>query len=129
MCVLMEHRANIQRRMPTAPDSRQIDVARLASRRSRGINRASSSPGRSREALDGPLQLLRLPQYVFQKMRHGWLRKGKSLGIDSFLFHEFLVSSFVQLLNFWHSEERLPNLVYALVDVCPFKAKVRLDFS
>src|SRR6266704_2818697 len=80
MRMLVKHRANVERRVPTAADSRQVDVLRAADRLRRRVklrsacasrtDRASSSIARSRETLDGPLQLLRLPQYVFQKMRH-----------------------------------------------------------
>src|SRR5215472_1917925 len=75
MPMLMQHRANIQCRMPTTSDSCQIHMPRIANGLRRSIelrsartDRASSAPTRPREPLDGPLQLLRLPQYVTEKM-------------------------------------------------------------
>ena len=70
MGMLMKEDAQVQRGVPTAPDARQVDVPRPADRRRR---RRQRSPPRAiwpGQKLDGPPQLLRLPQYVFQEMCH-----------------------------------------------------------
>jgi hypothetical protein len=66
----MEQRADVQCRVPTAADSRQVDMPRGANRRRRRIKCTSPGTLSSRQKLDGPLQFRRLPQYVFQKIGH-----------------------------------------------------------
>src|SRR5215472_237195 len=70
MPMLMKHGANVQRRMPTAPDPRQVNMPCTANRFGCSLERTSRGPVRSRQALDGPPQLFRLPQYLFQKVCH-----------------------------------------------------------
>ena len=66
----MKEHADVQCGVPTAADSRQVDMPRGANRRGRRINGTSPGLISSRQNLDGPLQFLRLPQYVLQKMGH-----------------------------------------------------------
>src|SRR5205823_9182923 len=75
--MLMKERAHVERRMPTTPDPRQVDVPRPANGGGRRLQRGPATTVLRKKA-DGPPQFLGLPQYVFQKMCH---RKVMSSGL------------------------------------------------
>jgi len=65
--ILVEERANIERRMPTAADSGQVDMASVADR---GSRRNQSWEPRPAQVFNGPLQFFSLTENVAQKISH-----------------------------------------------------------
>src|SRR5215469_10497494 len=97
--------------MPTAPNSRQIDMLRPANRlRSRrfelrmsaasGAECASPRASRPCQQLNGSPQLLRLAEYGYEKMCHRLLAQRRSPTIDPFGLQELFVSLLVDRLDF-----------------------------